>query len=233
MMFPIENLLSPSTLGKFKTYQLLLEEWNQRTSLVQENTLNDFYNRHILDSLQLIPLLDPLNTPLKKHDIPPILLAYIESGIMLDNRIGNGRELSIVDVGTGAGFPGLVLAICGFSNITLCESNFKKCVFLGEVARQTDTVVSIANKRVEDVVEKFDVVLSRALTELVKLCFIMKQLSRNPNSLGVFHKGKAWKDEVKEAHKCWEFELGCYKSITSDEGVILSLNQLKSKKIVF
>lgn len=232
MMLPIENLLSPSTLRKFKTYQLLLEEWNQRTSLVQENTLSDFYNRHIIDSLQIIPLLTSLNTPLEEQNTPPIL-ACIESGMMLDNPAANGRELPIIDVGTGAGFPGLVLAMCGFSNITLCESNFKKCVFLGEVARQTGTVVSIVNKRVEDVVEKYDVVLSRALTELVKLCFIMKQVSRTPNSLGVFHKGKAWKDEVKDAHKCWEFELGCYKSITSHEGVILSLNQLKMKDMVF
>lgn len=231
MILPIEKFVSPHALRKFKIYQSLLEEWNQKTSLVQEDTLNDFYNRHILDSLQVIPLLDPSNSPLEGQSIAAIISCR-ESGILLDHQIGIIKELSIIDVGTGAGFPGLVLAMCGFPNVTLCDSNFKKCIFLEEVARQTDTTVSIIHKRVEDITQKFDVILSRALTELVKLCFIMEQVSRNSNSLGIFHKGKSWKDEIKDAHKCWDFDMKCYKSITSDASVILSLSKLKSKYIL-
>ena len=228
MTTPIENCVSANTLHKFKIYQSILEEWNQKTSLVQEDTLSNFYNRHVLDSLQVIPLLDPLKPQFEKQNTPPIT-SYMESGALLDDRINDTGELSIIDVGTGAGFPGLILAMCGFTNITLCESNFKKCIFLEEVARQTDTVVTILHKRVEEVTQKFDVVLSRALTELVKLCPIMDHLSQDSNSLGIFHKGKVWKDEVKDAHKHWDFDMKCYKSITSDEGVILSISNLKSK----
>jgi len=228
MTVPIENSVSANTLHKFKIYQSLLKEWNQKTSLVQEDTLSDFYNRHVLDSLQVIPLLDPLKLQFEKQNTPPII-SYMESGALLDDRINDARELSIIDVGTGAGFPGLILAMCGFTNITLCESNFKKCIFLEEVARQTNTVVTILHKRVEEVTRKFDVILSRALTELVKLCLIMEHLSQDSNSLGIFHKGKTWKDEVKDAHKHCGFDMKCYKSITSDEGAILSISNLKSK----
>lgn len=227
MVLSVENLVSETTIHKFKIYESLLTEWNQRTSLVQQETLNDFYNRHILDSLQIIPLLDPPTATSVDLDIAAIFSG--QSKVRLDVLTPEIKKLSIIDVGTGAGFPGLVLAICGFNNITLCESNFKKCIFLEEVARQTRTVVSIVNERAENLTDKFDVVLSRALTELKNLCPIMEQLSHNSDTFGLFHKGKTWDDEVRKARKSWDFDVSCYKSLTSDASVIISLNKLIRK----
>lgn len=225
MTLSVENLVSEATLHKFKIYESLLAEWNQGTSLIQHETLNNFYNRHILDSLQIIPLLDPATATLADLDIAA---TFSLSKGRLDDLSPEVQNISIIDVGTGAGFPGLVLAMCGFANITLCESNFKKCIFLEEVARQTGVVVSIVNKRVEDLTDKFDVVLSRALTELKNLCPIMKQLSRNSNAFGLFHKGKNWNNEVLDAQESWTFNIRPYKSLTSEASVILFLNNLKN-----
>ena len=227
MLFLLENLVSDATIRKFKIYESLLTEWNNGTSLVQQETLSDFYTRHILDSLQIIPLLDPLIAAGIDLDIAAVFSA--QTIVKLDDPVSDIKKISIIDVGTGAGFPGLVLAMCGFSNITLCESNFKKCIFLEEVARQTGTAVAIVNERVEKLPNKFDIVLSRALTELKNLCPIMEQLSRGSNSFGLFHKGKTWNDEVREARKSWDFEMNCYKSLTSDASVIVSLSKLKRR----
>lgn len=226
-MFPLENFVSETTIHKFKIYESLLTEWNNGTSLVQQETLSDFYTRHILDSFQIIPLLNPLIAV--SADSERAAMFPAQTMVRLDDLSSKIKELSIIDVGTGAGFPGLVLAICGFSNITLCESNFKKCIFLEEVARQTGAVVSIINDRVENLTNKFDVVISRALTELNNLCAIMEQISRNLDTFALFHKGKTWNDEVREARKLWNFDMNIYKSLTSDDSVIISLKKLKRR----
>ena len=59
-------------------------------------------------------------------------------------------EGNIIDFGTGAGFPGMVLAIMGKKNIHLVESDHKKCVFLKEIAMLTETDITVHNCRIED-----------------------------------------------------------------------------------
>lgn len=225
-MLSIENLVSADTLTKFRIYEDLLLEWNRRTALVQEDTLQHFNNRHVLDSLQIIPIIDdffyasPSAVPSMPIDIS------LKPGAKLDKPPKNIADLLMIDVGTGAGFPGLIMAMCGFVNITLCESNHRKCVFLEEVARQTGTRVSIVNKRVEDLAGTFDVVLSRACADLETLCFMMSRLSRTSTSLGVFHKGKSWENEVIDAQRKWGFISQIYQSITSPGSVIVTLRGL-------
>ncbi len=225
MTFPIEKLVSLETLNKFKTYESLLRAWNRQTALVQESTLQDFYNRHILDSLQIIPLIESF---VSSGTLPTIsaISSMIQPGMRLDSLPETIAGTSIIDVGTGAGFPGLVLAMCGFMNMTLCESNHRKCVFLEEVARQTNTNVTIVNKRAEDIEETFDIILSRACTSLEDLCFLMKSLSRGAMSLGIFHKGKNWNDEVKSSQKKWDFKIQVYQSVTSVDGALLTVKEL-------
>lgn len=229
MTFPIENLISAETLRKFKIYENLLRSWNRRTALVQEETLQDFYTRHILDSLQIVPLIESLVSSSSLPAASSITL-ILQPETKLDNPPGDVANTSIIDVGTGAGFPGLALAICGFANVTLCESNHRKCIFLEEVARQTDTNVTITNKRAEDVEVTFDVILSRACADLKELCSLMENLSRDSCSLGIFHKGKSWKDELQAAQKNWEFKTQIYQSLTSFDGVILALRELVERR---
>lgn len=231
-MLSIEKLVSPDTFTKFRIYEDLLLEWNRRTALVQEDTLQHFNNRHVLDSLQIIPVIDDFFFP-SPSTIPPIPLDIsLKPGVKLDNPPKKIADLLMIDVGTGAGFPGLIMAMCGFVNITLCESNHRKCVFLEEVARQTGTRVSIVNKRVEDLVDTFDIILSRACADLEALCFMMSRLSRTSSSLGIFHKGKSWESEVIEAQKKWGFVSQIYQSITSPGSIIITLRELSQNSLI-
>jgi 16S rRNA (guanine527-N7)-methyltransferase len=102
-----------------------------------------------------------------------------------------GRSDKIVDLGTGAGFPGMVLAMCGF-NVTLVDSDQKKCVFLENVSRKTNTPVKIVCSRVEHFFsdEKFDVVCSRGVASLSTLIEISEHLIKKEHSKGLFLKGE-------------------------------------------
>jgi 16S rRNA (guanine527-N7)-methyltransferase len=98
---------------------------------------------------------------------------------------------TIVDLGAGAGFPGMVLAMYGF-NVTLVDSDQKKCVFLENVSRETNTPVKIICSRVELFYpeEKFDVISARGVASLQKLIYISDHLALKNTTRGLFLKGE-------------------------------------------
>ena len=135
---------------------------------------------------------------------------------------------NILDFGSGAGFPGLVLAIMGHKKICLVESDQKKCTFLREVAMLCETEVSIFNTRIENLEYKdVDLIMSRALAPLSKLIdyvelFIDKSPSKKksfPNML--FLKGKSYKQEISDLHKNKNLFFYEYPSLTDKYGKIL------------
>lgn len=231
MNYGIEKLVSPETLAKFRIYENLLRDWNRRIGLVQEETLFEFDTRHVLDSLQLIPIIHDISNDSINYDSSFVMDVgffdrFIGNGFSLDQPLDTMRDIAIVDVGTGAGFPGMVLAMCGFRNVTLCESNQKKCIFLEEVARMANINVCIINDRVENIKSKYDVIVSRACTDLTCLFDIMRELSRDSLSYGLFHKGSSWKQELKLALIKWNVFVKLYQSISSPNSAILKCNQL-------
>jgi 16S rRNA (guanine527-N7)-methyltransferase len=133
---------------------------------------------------------------------------------------------SLVDLGSGAGFPGLVLAICGVENVHLIESDRKKCAFLREVARETATPVTIHNKRIEEI-ESFqvDIVTSRALAPLPKLLDMAARFAEK-HSILLFLKGKHVDRELTDAAKEWNIEADQIPSRTDPEGMILRLEAI-------
>jgi 16S rRNA (guanine527-N7)-methyltransferase len=142
-------------------------------------------------------------------------------------------EGNIVDFGSGAGFPGLVLAIMGKKNIHLVESDYKKCVFLKEIAMLTETDITIHNCRIEDLsLINVDLITCRALASLSKLIdyveiFINKSLGENqklPKLL--FLKGKCYHSEVVELSKNKKICFEEYPSITDKNGRILYINKV-------
>ncbi|MBX9806043.1 MAG: 16S rRNA (guanine(527)-N(7))-methyltransferase RsmG [Alphaproteobacteria bacterium] len=224
----IEHLVSPEIHRRFEIYERLLREWNSRTNLVQQDTLGSFMIRHILDSLQILPLIDEaFRASLISHQ--GNLLSAMKLDSPYDQTMFNNSSNTILDIGSGAGFPGMVLAICGYKNVTLCESNHKKCVFLDEVARQTGTDIIVLNQRVEDISCTYDVFVSRAMTDFVSLCSIMATHMASEASIGIFHKGRRWKEEVDQAQDSWSYESQAFPSVTSSDSVILFLSDLKSK----
>ena len=147
-------------------------------------------------------------------------------------------EGNIIDFGSGAGFPGMVLAIMGKKNIHLVESDHKKCVFLKEIAMLTETDITIHNCRIEDLsFINVDLITSRALASLSKLInyveiFMNKSLEEKqefPKLL--FLKGKSYYSEVIELSKNKKISLEEYPSITDKNGKILYINRVDTLDI--
>ncbi len=201
--------VSRETIEKLDVYINLLSEWNRNTSLVQFKTLENVWSRHVLDSLQILPHVKRASDEIKSI---------------------NSQLCNIIDIGTGAGFPGMVLAISGINDIYLCESNVRKCVFLEEVARLTGTKVTILNNRIEEIEKDYDLILSRAcadLTMILSFAQIVSRETRLPRA--ILHKGKNVNKEILEANKKWSFSFDQYPSILEPEGCILDVFDIKPK----
>ncbi len=140
---------------------------------------------------------------------------------------------NVIDFGSGAGFPGLIMAIMGKKNIHLVESDHKKCVFLKEVSILTDVDVIIHNCRIENLSSiDVDLITSRALAPLNKLInyveiFVNKSTKENdkpPKML--FLKGKSWKKEISELNKTKKIKYQEFPSLTDNYGRIIYIDKI-------
>lgn len=195
----LENV-SRETIYRLKHYQRLLEVWQKKLNLVSPLSLSDGWNRHFVDSYQLLSYLPP------------------------DAR-------SLIDLGSGAGFPGLVLAILKREtlSVSLVEADFKKCMFLEIVSRETTSPVTILNSRIEDLEGiQGDIITARGLSPLSQLLNYAFPVM-NEKSVGLFLKGKEVDKEIEEARKKWEFDLEIYPSLTDCKGRILRIEHLGKK----
>ena len=136
-------------------------------------------------------------------------------------------DARLVDIGSGAGFPGLVLAMLGVREVHLVESDIRKSTFLREVSRETSTPVHINDRRVESTeIEAADILTARALAPLVDLLGYMYRLNI---PTGVFLKGAQAEAEIAKAEKKWVFTAEKFASLTDAEAVILRITGLKPK----
>ena len=147
-------------------------------------------------------------------------------------------EGNIIDFGSGAGFPGMVLAIMGKKNIHLVESDYKKCVFLKEIAMLTETDITIHNCRIEELnFINADLVTCRALASLKNLIhyvevFINKSLGeRQQYPKLLFLKGKLYFSEIIELSKIKKISFEEYPSITDKDGRILYISKVDKLNI--
>jgi 16S rRNA (guanine527-N7)-methyltransferase len=132
----------------------------------------------------------------------------------------------LVDFGSGAGFPGLVLAILGVSQVHLIESDQRKATFLREVARATGTPVTVHAKRIEQVAPfPADVVSARALAPLGDLLGFAAPFL-HPDSLCLFPKGQMAEDELTAASRTWNINVDRIQSVTDPSATILRLSQV-------
>jgi 16S rRNA (guanine527-N7)-methyltransferase len=136
---------------------------------------------------------------------------------------------SLVDLGSGAGFPGLVLAILLGENarVVLYESIAKKCRFLEEAAHRTGAPVEVRNGRIEEAKrEPFDVVTARACAPLDQLLsYAMPFQAKSTRCL--FLKGQSVGDELTDAHKSWAMTVDQHPSRSDSSGVILDIRELR------
>lgn len=142
----------------------------------------------------------------------------------------------LVDLGSGAGFPGLVIAIARPDlDVHLVESDQKKGVFLLTVSRETGVQnVNLHNERIESVLKtlRVDVVTARALAPLdVLLGYTRPLWAQNPRVTLLFPKGGGWQKEVELAKVGHDFDLVVIPSKTAKDAAILCITGVREKKI--
>src|SRR5690606_9447814 len=115
----LKGITSRETLQRLKEYQALLLKWNKAINLISKSTEENCWERHILDSLQL--------------------LNYIQD-----------KDIHLVDIGSGAGLPGIVLSIAGVRRVTIVESDQRKCSFLLQASKLSSNKIEIVNDRIEN-----------------------------------------------------------------------------------
>ncbi len=200
--FQAETDVSRETLARLERYAGLLGKWNRAVNLVSRDSLADLWRRHMLDSAQLLPLLPPAPA---------------------------GRPRVVVDLGSGAGFPGLVLGILGAGEVHLIESNGRKAAFLREVARETGTEAQIHHARIEDLSAfPADAVTARAYAPLPRLLasaapFLRPAGPGQPGGIGLFLKGRGVDRELTDSGETWNMQIEQLASRTDPNARILRL----------
>jgi len=139
----------------------------------------------------------------------------------------------LFDLGCGAGFPGLVLAMIKPElDVYLVESDQKKCSFMKAVSRETSTKVNVENVRIEafktDIVP--DVITARALADLPKLFdYCERWIEANRALTLIFPKGQAADIELKALQDDWDFQVREAQSVTETQAKILIFTDVKKR----
>ena len=159
---------------------------------------------------------------ISKTTIDDIENRHFLDSIQLISLITN-KSHSLLDIGTGAGLPGILLAIGGCKSVYLGEKQAKKCDFLNRVNKNLDLDMHILNLRIEDIVDKqFDYVVSRAFAKLNQIISVTKNLTHKKSKY-ILLKGKTFLDEIKSVNKK-RFNINYIDSITSSDSKIIELS---------
>ena len=200
--------VSRETFLKLQLYHELLGKWGSRINLVAPSTLPDAWARHFRDSAQLFPLA-------QEH--------------------AGDHPITLLDLGSGAGFPGLVLAIMAENlnwTIHLVESDGRKAAFLTEVAGATGVAartrihVARAESLARGDAVRCDIVTARALAPLPQLLELAQPFLLS-TGLCLFLKGARIDDELTAAGKTWKMRADRLPSCTDTGGTVLRIQDLR------
>lgn len=178
----------------------LVTKWTRRINLISRSTIDDLWDRHIMDSLQLAVVMPT-------------------------------GAASWLDLGSGGGFPGLVIGIVAKRQnadllLTLVESDVRKAVFLRTAIREIGIRATVLNKRIEALPpQSADILSARALADLPTLLGYADRHLR-PDGTALFPKGATWKKEVAAARKEWSFTCEATRSRTDTKSVILTIGDV-------
>jgi len=156
---------------------------------------------------------------------------HFEDSLQLIPHLPNGTK-TLLDLGSGAGFPGLVLAMETELEVTLVESDRKKCEFLKHVSRATKTPVTVLCERIENIpAATYDIITSRALADLETL-FTYAYSFCHEGTVLLLHKGQGAQEEINAAQQKWKFDCEIIPSKISGGGFILVITNLTPLKEV-
>lgn len=187
--------VSRETRGKLEAFAALLLRWNRTVNLIARGDEPMLWPRHIVDSLQLLPV------------IPP------EAG-------------RAIDLGSGGGFPGIVLAIATGLRFDLVESDRRKAAFLREAVRLTGAPATVHAARAESVaLSPAPLVTARALAPLPQLLALAAPLLA-PGGVCLFLKGGSAASELTAARMEWHMEVTRLPSQTASDACILRISDI-------
>lgn len=197
----IAGPVSRETFERLTLFKSSFLKWATRINLVAPSTFPDIWQRHILDSAQVLPLAGPATRWL--------------------------------DLGSGGGFPGLVLALLlrqrGGARVDLVESNRKKCGFLQAMIGEFDLPAIVHPVRIEDAVKNVvapEVVTARALAPLPLLLDLSSPWLTS-GAVAFFHKGRDYRAELAESAHHWRFDLVEHASRIDADSVVLEIRSLR------
>ena len=158
---------------------------------------------------------------------------FLDSAQVID--FVDKNDKCLVDLGSGAGFPGLVLAIACKDRkiplkIKLIEKSSKKVKFLKNVIEELDLKVEVFNQNILEEEIKFveDVFVARAFKPLKKILQLMHNNAENYKKIFIFL-GKTGKNELLQASKSWDIEYKQRVSVTSSDSMVIEINRLNKK----
>ena len=189
--------VSRETIKRLRIFESVIKRWAPAINLVSRNDRDYIWERHIADSLEMV-------------GVAPASFQHW------------------LDLGSGGGFPGVVVAIIALENktagrVTLVESDKRKAVFLREALRETGSHAEVVNERIESIAHQdADVVSARALASLTSLIDLSTPHMTTP-AVGVFAKGKKWREELREAQQKWSFKYTHHQSKLNPEAAILKI----------
>ena len=196
--------VSRETITSLKKYENTLIKANNTLNLIGNSTIKNIWNRHFLDSVQVID--------------------YIEE-----------NDKILMDLGSGAGFPGLVLAITSKDRkiplkIKLVEKSPKKVKFLRDVISELSLDVEVINRNVLEDPKKLigDVFVARAFKPLQIILQLIHSKAENWKKIFIFL-GKTGKNELLQASKIWDIKYKQRVSITNDDSIVIEINEIKKK----
>ncbi len=190
--------VSRETLAKLEKYVDLLRDENARQNLVAAGTLEHVWERHILDSAQLV-------------------------------RFEPRPGCSWVDIGSGAGLPGIVIACLVDGPVTLIEPRRLRADFLHKICESLDLPATVVQAKVERVEGEFDMITARAVASLANLLKISAHLSTR-KTVWSLPKGRSAQAELAEASRSWHFEAREEPSCTDPQSTILLLTGVGAKR---
>lgn len=192
--------VSRETLEDLFAFETLFRKWSKAINLASPSTLDQLWERHILDSAQL-------------YRLAPDAKVWL-------------------DLGSGGGFPGVVLAIflkqSVGSRINLVESNSKKAAFLRTAIGQASAPGTVHAARIDAVWQKIatpEIITARALASLKEL-FVLAEPWLIGGATALFQKGRDYRREIDETRDDWTFDLVEHRSVVDKDSVVLQISNL-------
>jgi 16S rRNA (guanine527-N7)-methyltransferase len=191
-------MTADETNSRLQAFAALLLRWNTTLNLIAPRDADVLWDRHIADSLQLVPLMPP----------------------------GVGRG---IDLGTGGGFPGLVLAIATGVPFDLIEADRRKAAFLRTAVLETGAPATVHCCRIEDAaVPPAPLVTARALAPLPRLLPMVARLLTG-DGVCLLLKGAKVQEESAAADDDWSMTVTQVPSQTSPDGIVLRIEVLQAR----